>query len=93
MQYIRKSMFQYEKEWLNGLTWRSWVYNQNNQAAGTLKYIEKEADGTLIQKKDITTSEIGTQLRFAPGERSYDGRSYLQTVTSVGYQRGTGWRI
>lgn len=51
MQYIRKSMFQYEKEWLNGLTWRSWVYNQNNQAAGTLKYIEKEADGTLIQKR------------------------------------------
>ena len=83
MQYIRKSMFQYEKEWLNGLTWRSWVYNQNNQAAGTLKYIEKEADGTLIQKKDITTSEIGTQLRFAPGERSYDGRSGKESVFNL----------
>ena len=83
MQYIRKSMLQYEKEWLNGLTWRSWVYNQNNQAAGTLKYIQKEADGTLIHKKDITTSEIGTQLRFAPGERSYDGRSGKESVFNL----------
>ena len=83
MQYIRKSMLQYEKEWLNGLTWRSWVYNQNNQAAGTLKYIQQEADGTLIHKKDITTSEIGTQFRFAPGERSYDGRSGKESVFNL----------
>ena len=25
MQYIRKSVLQYEKEWLNGLTWKSWI--------------------------------------------------------------------
>ena len=75
MQYIRKSVLQYEKEWLNGLTWKSWIMNQNNEAAGTLQYIKRDESGNLYHIKDFTTSEIGTQLRFAPGERAYNGRS------------------
>lgn len=75
MQYIRKTMLQYEKEWLNGLTWKSWVYNQNNEAAGTLQYIQRDEAGHLLRKKSITTSELGTQFRFAPGERAYSGRA------------------
>lgn len=75
MQYIRKSVLQYEKEWLNGLTWKSWAINQNNEAAGTLQYILRNEKGNLIRLKDFTTSELGTQLRFAPGERAYNGRT------------------
>lgn len=75
MQYIRKTMLHYEKEWLNGLTWKSWVFNQNNEAAGTLQYILRDEKGHLFHEKSITTSELGTQLRFAPGERAYAGRA------------------
>lgn len=75
MQYIRKNVLQYEKEWLNGLTWKSWILHQNNEPAGTLHYIERNTDDNLHFLKDFTTAEFGTQLRFAPGERSYNGRS------------------
>lgn len=83
MQYIRKSVLQYEKEWLNGLTWKSWIVNQNNEAAGTLQYIKRDESGNLYHIKDFTTSEIGTQLRFAPGERAYNGRSGKESVFNL----------
>lgn len=83
MQYIRKSVLQYEKEWLNGLTWKSWIMNQNNEAAGTLQYIKRDESGNLYHIKDFTTSEIGTQLRFAPGERVYNGRSGKESVFNL----------
>ena len=83
MQYIRKSVLQYEKEWLNGLTWKSWIMNQNNEAAGTLQYIKRDESGNLYHIKDFTTSEIGTQLRFAPGERAYNGRSGKESVLNL----------
>lgn len=83
MQYIRKSVLQYEKEWLNGLTWKSWIMNQNNEAAGTLQYIKRDESGNLYHIKDLTTSEIGTQLRFAPGERAYNGRSGKESVFNL----------
>ncbi|RHJ87669.1 DUF5686 and carboxypeptidase-like regulatory domain-containing protein [Parabacteroides sp. AM08-6] len=83
MQYIRKSMLQYEKEWLNGLTWKSWVINQNNKAAGTLQYILRNDKGNLFRINDFTTSEVGTQLRFAPGERAYNGRTGKESVFNL----------
>ena len=83
MQYIRKSVLQYEKEWLNGLTWKSGIMNQNNEAAGTLQYIKRDESGNLYHIKDFTTSEIGTQLRFAPGERAYNGRSGKESVFNL----------
>lgn len=83
MQYIRKSVLQYEKEWLNGLTWKSWMMNQNNEAAGTLQYVKRDESGNLYHIKDFTTSEIGTQLRFAPGERAYNGRSGKESVFNL----------
>ena len=83
MQYIRKSVLQYEKEWLNGLTWKSWIMNQNNEAAGTLQYIKRDESGNLYHIKDFTTSEIGTQLRFAPGERAYNGRSGKESIFNL----------
>lgn len=74
MQYIRKSMLQYQKEWLNGLMLTTWARNETNEAAGTLSYDRHEADGSLTHLKKFTNTEIGAQLRFAPGERAYNGR-------------------
>lgn len=83
MQYIRKTMFQYEKEWLNGLSVKTWARNENNEAAGTLHYDRYNADGTLTNVKSYTTSELGAQLRFAPGERAYNGRSGKNSVFNL----------
>jgi hypothetical protein len=74
MAYIRKTGLEYEKDWLNGFSVRAWVANQNQSAAGELKFVLK-TQNNLIPKKDFTSSEVGLQLRFAPGERIYGGRT------------------
>jgi hypothetical protein len=74
MNYVRKSVLQYEKEWLNGLTVKVWGRHQNEEAAGTLQYLSLDAEGNTREHKSITASEVGVQFRFAPGERAYTGR-------------------
>ena len=83
MQYIRKTMLQYQKEWLNGLTLTTWARNENNEAAGTLRYDRYDADGTLTNLKSFTNTELGTQLRFAPGERAYNGREGKNSLVNL----------
>jgi hypothetical protein len=61
MQYIRKTMLQYQKEWLNGLTLTTWARNENNEAAGTLRYDRYNADGTLTNLKSFTNTELGAR--------------------------------
>jgi hypothetical protein len=74
MNYVSKSMLQYEKEWLNGLTLKAWVRRQDEEAAGTLQYNRLDEAGNLHRQRSVTSSELGLQLRFAPGERAYGGR-------------------
>lgn len=83
MQYIRKSMLQYEKEWLNGLSIKTWGRNENNEAAGTLRYDRYNADNTLTNVKSYTISELGAQIRFAPGEKAYNGRAGKESVFNM----------
>lgn len=83
MNYIRKSMVQYQKEWLNGLTLTGWYKNQNTEAAGTLEYILADENKRKFRINDITTSEVGLQLRFAPGERAYAGRAGKESVFNL----------
>lgn len=83
MQYIRKSVLQYEKEWLNGLSVKGWLKHENNEAAGTLHYEEYQPDGLIKEIPDFTTSEAGVQLRFAPGERAFNSREGRNSVFNL----------
>lgn len=83
MNYVRKYLLQYEKEWLNGLTLNTWARHQNEAAAGTLRYIYKDDAGNEHNRKSITSSELGLQLRFAPGERAYAGRAGKESVFNL----------
>ncbi|MEG0648103.1 MAG: DUF5686 family protein, partial [Bacteroides sp.] len=57
--------------------------NQNDEAAGSLQYIRRDEAGNLFNEKSITTSELGAQLRFAPGERAYNGRAGKGSVFNL----------
>jgi WD40 repeat protein len=74
MNYTQRSILQYEKEWLNGLTLKTWTRHQNEEAAGTLRYMELDEAGKTFRRESVTSAELGVQLRFAPGERAYAGR-------------------
>lgn len=83
MQYIRKTMLQYEKEWLNNVGILGWVRHENNEAAGTLSYDLMNTDGSLTHISDFNKTELGLQLRFAPGERAYNGRAGRESVFNL----------
>jgi hypothetical protein len=75
MNYVKRNLLQYEKEWLNGFTFKTWARHQNEEAAGTLQYLQRNDEGLTYRRRSITSSEIGAQIRFAPGERAYAGRT------------------
>lgn len=75
MQYITKTMLQYEKDWRNNLSVLGWLRHENNEAAGTLRYNLMNEDGTLTNIPSFKKTELGVQLRYAPGERAYNGRA------------------
>lgn len=83
MSYIRKTMLSYDKEWRNGLSLKTWARLQNDIPTGTLEYTLKEADGTLVPQKELTTSEVGLNLRWAINERTFDSRSGKESVFNV----------
>jgi hypothetical protein len=83
MQYIRKTVLQYDKEWLNGLSLKGWLRNENNEAAGTLQYSEYVDKNTLKGVRNFTTSEIGVQFRYAPGERAFNSREGKSSVFNL----------
>jgi hypothetical protein len=83
MQYIRKTVLQYDREWLNGLSLKGWLRHENNEAAGTLKYGEYTDEYTLRGVKDFTSSEAGFQLRYAPGERAFNTREGKGSVFNL----------
>lgn len=54
------------------LTYKNW----KQAPAGGLHYERRETTGHTIAVKDITTSEFGLQLRYAPHEEFYQGKLY-----------------
>jgi hypothetical protein len=66
MQYIRKTMLQYQKEWLNGLTLTTWARNENNEAAGTLlRPLRRRRD--IDEPKEFHQHGARDPASFRPG--------------------------
>ncbi|MDR3269090.1 MAG: DUF5686 and carboxypeptidase regulatory-like domain-containing protein [Tannerella sp.] len=83
MNYLRKNKLLYEKEWLNGLTVKTWMQHQNNEAAGSLRYILRRENFQYFRQYSINTVEWGGQLRFAPHERAYNSRLGKASLTNL----------
>lgn len=75
MNYTRTALLQYDKDWLTGLSLKTWLRNRNEEAAGSLEYKILQPDNNTTRRiKSITSSEIGMQFRYAYNERDYGGR-------------------
>ncbi len=75
LQYIRKMNVKYDKHWLNSLSTSLWIENSKYTPAttadqGTLRYeFMPSLDGESINIPNITTTELGARVRWAPGEK------------------------
>lgn len=67
MVYHRTFRAKYEKEYLNGLAITPSFINRWESPTGTLKYI----DGNGTDVNEITTTQVGLNIRYAPSERFY----------------------
>lgn len=83
LQYIRRANVKYEKQWLNSLRTSFWMENarytpatlSGSRGEGTLRYEYLTAAGERIRVPYITSTEIGAQIRWAPGEKVYNSVS------------------
>ena len=86
LQYIRKANIKYEKQWLNSLKTSFWIecsrYTPATLAGdpGTLRYDLIGRDGTLTRIPFINTTEIGAQIRWAPGEKVFNAVSQSANI-------------
>lgn len=73
--YNKISTVSYLHEFKNHFSYRVGVKNWIQEPAGGLSYVIDEPDG---QKplKDLTTSELSLELRWAPNEQFYQGKLY-----------------
>lgn len=74
MSYMRDATLNYELEMQTGFSVKAMARHRNDQPTGQLKYWKNngELPGQWDQKstlvRDITTTELGVTLRYAPGE-------------------------
>lgn len=88
LQYIRRINMTYEKQWFNSLRTSFWLENVRYTPAwlpgprgeGTLKYEMLAADGALTGVPYITSTELGTQIVWAPGEKLYNSVSRIANM-------------
>jgi hypothetical protein len=74
MQYIRRTTLRYEKEWQSNLTAKIWAEHAQLLPAGTLLFNRFDSEDACVAVPSFRTSELGIQLRYAPGETKYDSR-------------------
>lgn len=83
LQYIRKATVKYERQWLNSLKTSIWMENARYTPAtlpgpageGTLRYQMLSDQGTIVDIPDIMSTEIGAEIRWAPGEKNFNSVS------------------
>lgn len=85
LQYIRETNIRYEKQWLNSLRTAFWVENNKYTPAttsdpGTMRYEIMLPDGSFTNIPNITTTEIGAQIRWAPGEKVFNAVSQRASI-------------
>ncbi|KAA6325454.1 hypothetical protein EZS27_025334 [termite gut metagenome] len=66
MSYVRDAILTYELETLSGFSVSVMGRHRNDEPTGKLQYIRNNLEQTPVH--DITTTELGIKLRYAPGE-------------------------
>lgn len=83
LQYIRKAGIKYEKQWMNSLRTSFWLENDRYVPAtlpgprgeGTLRYQMMTDAGTIVDVPSISSTEVGAEIRWAPGEKEINSVS------------------
>ncbi|MCL2597595.1 MAG: DUF5686 and carboxypeptidase regulatory-like domain-containing protein [Paludibacter sp.] len=74
MLYIQRTKLQFEYEIKNNFLFKIWAERRDNRAAGTLIFKQSDEFGNIKTINNFQNSQTGLQVRFAPGEQTYNSR-------------------
>jgi hypothetical protein len=77
--YYKRLTLRYVQEFQNRLSYRIGVERTLHDPAGSLVYVRA---GETLPIRDLVTSEVKGELRFAPKERFYQGKSGRSSLTT-----------
>ncbi|HVW96285.1 MAG TPA: DUF5686 family protein [Mucilaginibacter sp.] len=80
--YDRSYNFDYVHEFENHFSYHFKFTRLTQAPAGSLYFINSVGDNNTNYIKDLTTSEVGLSLRYAPHEQFYQGKIYRVPVPS-----------
>ena len=75
MTYLRQALAGYEYENNGGFSFKIWTNIQNEQAAGSLRFLVKDDAGNTTNVNDYTNSTVGIRLRYVRNEKIFQNRS------------------
>lgn len=79
MIYTRTIGGEYAQEYRNGFSFSVTAKNQQQSPAGVLLF-DFDNKGETLYRKNITTTELGGTIRFAPNEKFYQGNTYRSPI-------------
>jgi len=80
--YDRSYNFDYVHEFENHFSYHAKFARLTQAPAGSLYFLNTVGNNTANVVKDLTTSEVGLSLRYAPNEQFYQGKIYRVPVPS-----------
>lgn len=88
LQYIRKAGIRYERQWINSVRTSLWMENDRYVPAtlpgpmgeGTLRYQMLSENGAVLDIPSISSTEVGAEIRWAPGEREFNSVSKFVNI-------------
>jgi hypothetical protein len=83
MQYVLRSELKYEREWGHNLSWVLRLRRERSRPGPGLSYRQGLLGGSTLEVDQLTVSELGLQLRYAPGEKPYDSRRGRRTPLNL----------
>ncbi|WP_373809380.1 DUF5686 and carboxypeptidase-like regulatory domain-containing protein [Porphyromonas loveana] len=81
--YVEEYRLEYDRDWGRDFGTVVWASRQRNEPAGTLRYEQIMADGTVQPIHSYRTTELGVSLRYEPGRIPYNGRKGPNTAFNL----------
>lgn len=82
VQYVAQALLRFRKEWKSHLRFDTWVAARRYEPAGSLEYLQYQADGSLKRVDYFTEGEFHVGLSFTPnfaaGTRRRETQSNLR---------------
>lgn len=94
MTYARMAQLTYKREFYNGFSFNIFGRTQKEQPAGELSFIRSDEFGNTFLQSNITSTEVGAEIRIAPGEKFFQQNfkrrrlPYSGFVYTLGYTAG-----